>query len=200
MIFDRMLLLDKSSSLQTRCYERTRKQGGESSRCEPTRLSPSPHRQAFLSLSQTPSHYRNGSARLTNGTFSVITLVSDAIGDNAVYRYYKNDYTLGQGQQKLKDRQMKSDRSTAQYPAVMLRLFREIKARFHPVLRHYFLERYMVPGLWLQMRLAYSRSVATTSIVGHVVGLGDRHISNILIDQNSGELIHIDLGIAFDQV
>lgn len=94
---------------------------------------------------------------------------------------------------------MKSDR-TAQYPAVMLHLFREIKARFHPVLRHYFLERYMVPGLWLQMRLAYSRSVATTSIVGHVVGLGDRHISNILIDQNSGELIHIDLGIAFDQV
>jgi ataxia telangiectasia mutated family protein len=58
----------------------------------------------------------------------------------------------------------------------------------------------MVPGLWFQMRLAYSRSVATTSIVGHVVGLGDRHISNILIDQNSGELIHIDLGIAFDQV
>lgn len=57
-----------------------------------------------------------------------------------------------------------------------------------------------MPGSWFQMRLAYSRSVAVTSIVGHIVGLGDRHISNILIDQNSGELVHIDLGIAFDQV
>lgn len=58
----------------------------------------------------------------------------------------------------------------------------------------------MVPRSWFQMRLAYSRSVAVTSIVGHVVGLGDRHVSNILIDQISGELVHIDLGIAFDQV
>jgi hypothetical protein len=32
-------------------------------------------------------------------------------------------------------------------------------------------------------RLNYSRSVATTSIIGHVVGLGDRHVSNILMDE-----------------
>jgi hypothetical protein len=34
---------------------------------------------------------------------------------------------------------------------------------------------------------------------GHVVGLGDRHVSNILMDEARGELVHIDLGIAFDQ-
>jgi ataxia telangiectasia mutated family protein len=50
------------------------------------------------------------------------------------------------------------------------------------------------------MRLKYTRSVATTSIVGHILGLGDRHISNILIDNVSGQVVHIDLGIAFDQV
>jgi ataxia telangiectasia mutated family protein len=50
------------------------------------------------------------------------------------------------------------------------------------------------------MRLAYARSVATTSIVGHVLGLGDRHVSNILLDNGTGEVVHIDLGIAFDQV
>ena len=32
------------------------------------------------------------------------------------------------------------------------------------------------------------------------VGLGDRHTSNILMDNTSGEVVHIDLGIAFDQV
>ena len=30
--------------------------------------------------------------------------------------------------------------------------------------------------------------------VGYIVGLGDRHVQNILIDTNSAELIHIDLG------
>lgn len=35
-------------------------------------------------------------------------------------------------------------------------------------------------------------------IVGHTLGLGDRHIENILFDMSMAELIHIDLGIAFD--
>ena len=30
--------------------------------------------------------------------------------------------------------------------------------------------------------------------VGYVVGLGDRHVQNILIDCNTAELVHIDLG------
>jgi len=52
---------------------------------------------------------------------------------------------------------------------------------------------------WYAKRLTYSRSVATGAIVGHILGLGDRHISNLLLDARTGEMIHIDLGIAFDQ-
>lgn len=37
-------------------------------------------------------------------------------------------------------------------------------------------------------------SVATNSIVGYILGLGDRHVLNILIDKTTAELIHIDLG------
>lgn len=33
------------------------------------------------------------------------------------------------------------------------------------------------------------------STVGYIVGLGDRHIQNILIDEQTAELVHIDLGI-----
>jgi ataxia telangiectasia mutated family protein len=36
-------------------------------------------------------------------------------------------------------------------------------------------------------------------MVGFVLGLGDRHSSNILVDTRSAEFVHIDLGIAFDQ-
>lgn len=50
------------------------------------------------------------------------------------------------------------------------------------------------------MRLNYTRSVATNSIVGHLLGLGDRHVSNILLDNSTGEVVHIDFGVAFDQV
>ncbi|CAI5525821.1 unnamed protein product [Closterium sp. Naga37s-1] len=35
--------------------------------------------------------------------------------------------------------------------------------------------------------------------VGYVVGLGDRHAMNILLDERSAEVVHIDLGIAFEQ-
>ncbi len=31
------------------------------------------------------------------------------------------------------------------------------------------------------------------------MGLGDRHSQNILIDQETAEVVHIDLGVAFEQ-
>ena len=82
----------------------------------------------------------------------------------------------------------------------LLKLFLQIRPQFEPVMRHYFTEKYKTPISWFAMRLNYTRSVATTSIVGHSLGLGDRHVSNILIDNGSGEVVHIDLGLAFDQV
>lgn len=33
-------------------------------------------------------------------------------------------------------------------------------------------------------------------MVGYILGLGDRHVQNILIDNNTAELIHIDFGNA----
>ena len=35
--------------------------------------------------------------------------------------------------------------------------------------------------------------------VGYILGIGDRHTNNILIDQQTGELVHIDFGVAFEQ-
>ena len=51
----------------------------------------------------------------------------------------------------------------------------------------------------LERRLAYTRSCATSSMIGYILGLGDRHIQNILVDQNTAELVHIDFGFAFEQ-
>ena len=34
---------------------------------------------------------------------------------------------------------------------------------------------------------------------GHVIGLGDRHSSNILVHKRTANVVHIDLGVAFEQ-
>ena len=43
-------------------------------------------------------------------------------------------------------------------------------------------------------RLAYTRSVAVTSIVGYILGIGDRHSHNVLIDELTAEVVHIGIG------
>ncbi|KAM6946333.1 serine-protein kinase ATM [Aplochiton taeniatus] len=77
--------------------------------------------------------------------------------------------------------------------------YSEVCQNFQPVFRYFCMERFLDPAVWLEKRLAYTHSVATSSIVGYIVGLGDRHIQNILIDEQTAELIHIDLGVAFEQ-
>ncbi|KAK3593829.1 hypothetical protein CHS0354_011431 [Potamilus streckersoni] len=79
------------------------------------------------------------------------------------------------------------------------RAYQEICRHFQPVFRYFFMEKFSQPAIWFEHRLAYTRSVATNSIVGYILGLGDRHVQNILIDCNTAELIHIDLGVAFEQ-
>jgi ataxia telangiectasia mutated family protein len=79
-------------------------------------------------------------------------------------------------------------------------MYAKFMTRVRPVMRHFFTERHRNPLAWFTMRLNYTRSVAVTSIVGWVLGVGDRHCSNILIDTKSGEVIHIDFGIVFEKV
>ncbi|XP_026809071.1 serine-protein kinase ATM isoform X1 [Rhopalosiphum maidis] len=68
-----------------------------------------------------------------------------------------------------------------------------------PVFRYYFFEKFLSPSIWFERRQAFIHSVATTSMIGYILGLGDRHFNNILIDNNTAELIHIDFGVAFEQ-
>lgn len=72
-------------------------------------------------------------------------------------------------------------------------------AHARPVLHRFFLEHWPCAGDWFTARLRYTRSTALSSMAGYVIGLGDRHCANILLDVHSGEAVHIDLGVAFEQ-
>lgn len=80
-----------------------------------------------------------------------------------------------------------------------VRTYRQVAERFHPIMRYFFMEKYNNPDDWFSKRLSYTRSTAAISILGHVLGLGDRHGHNILLDERTGEVVHIDLGVAFEQ-
>ena len=47
---------------------------------------------------------------------------------------------------------------------------------------------------WLERRLNYTHSVAVMSMVGYVLGLGDRHPCNLMLDSVTGKVIHVDFG------
>jgi FKBP12-rapamycin complex-associated protein len=51
---------------------------------------------------------------------------------------------------------------------------------------------------WLGRRTNYTRSLAVMSMVGYILGLGDRHPSNLMLDRNTGKIIHIDFGDCFE--
>lgn len=51
---------------------------------------------------------------------------------------------------------------------------------------------------WLDRRTNYTRSLATMSMVGYILGLGDRHPSNLMLDRITGRIVHIDFGDCFE--
>ncbi|OOO05374.1 Telomere-length maintenance and DNA damage repair [Aspergillus oryzae] len=64
-----------------------------------------------------------------------------------------------------------------------VRTYRQVTEHFHPVMKYFFMEKFNNPDDWFS----------------HVLGLGDRHGHNILLDERTGEVVHIDLGVAFEQ-
>ncbi|KAF5402330.1 hypothetical protein PHET_04458 [Paragonimus heterotremus] len=51
---------------------------------------------------------------------------------------------------------------------------------------------------WFERRTNFVRSMATMSMVGYILGLGDRHPSNIMLSRETGKVVHIDFGDCFE--
>ena len=106
-------------------------------------------------------------------------------------RYYPKDYKGSQCRREITGVQGKSI-------DVRVATYRKVTEKFHPVMRYFFMEYFVDPDEWFTKRLAYTRTTAAISMLGHILGLGDRHGHNILLDTKTGEAVHIDLGVAFE--
>ncbi|PNI78458.1 ATR isoform 10, partial [Pan troglodytes] len=81
-----------------------------------------------------------------------------------------------------------------------LKVFREFLLPRHPPIFHeWFLRTFPDPTSWYSSRSAYCRSTAVMSMVGYILGLGDRHGENILFDSLTGECVHVDFNCLFNK-
>jgi hypothetical protein len=63
---------------------------------------------------------------------------------------------------------------------------------FPAIFHRWFLLSFSDPTAWFEARVAFARSAAVWSMVGHIIGLGDRHGENILLARETGEVAHVD--------
>jgi serine/threonine-protein kinase ATR len=63
---------------------------------------------------------------------------------------------------------------------------------FPPLLYWWFINNFLDPHAWFEARSKFTLSAAVWSGVGHVIGLGDRHSENILVDTTTGDCVHVD--------
>ncbi|CAJ0578389.1 unnamed protein product, partial [Mesorhabditis spiculigera] len=83
-------------------------------------------------------------------------------------------------------------------PSEALRVFENICRKMRPAFRHHFYRQFPSAAEWLAQLDAYTTNLAQWCIVCYVVGLGDRHASNILFEEHSSRFVHIDLGMILE--
>lgn len=80
-----------------------------------------------------------------------------------------------------------------------LQFYREQLSSFPPILYQWFLETFPDPITWFNARNTYARSYAVMAMVGHILGLGDRHCENILLNIETGGVLHVDFDCLFEK-
>ncbi|KAK3330577.1 hypothetical protein B0H66DRAFT_579779 [Apodospora peruviana] len=70
---------------------------------------------------------------------------------------------------------------------------------FPPVLGDWFISQFPNPSAWFAARLKFTRSCAVMSMVGTILGLGDRHGENVLLEEGNGGIFHVDFNCLFDK-
>ncbi|KAF9205154.1 serine/threonine-protein kinase M1 [Haplosporangium sp. Z 27] len=81
-----------------------------------------------------------------------------------------------------------------------VRMFtKDLLPKFPTIFYQWFMDISQEPTAWFETRLRYTRTTAVMSMVGYIVGLGDRHGENLLFDFQNGDIVHVDFNCLFEQ-
>lgn len=139
-----------------------------------------------------PLSCRSGILEWCSDTMPIGTyLVGNKESPGAHQRFRPHDWPPGHAQKVILENDTKDSE-------VKIAKFHEVCRNLKPVFHQFFYENFKSPGMIFERRFAYTVSVAVSSMIGYILGIGDRHVHNILIDMKTAEVIHIDFGIAFE--
>ncbi|KAI5289196.1 serine/threonine-protein kinase M1 [Ascosphaera aggregata] len=142
-------------------------------------------RQLYIkTYAVTPLNETSGLIEWVNNFRTLKDLIVRLLGDRGI------TLDWGQIQRDLSDTSSEKSKIEA-FTSKVLR-------RYPPVFHEWFLEAFPEPGSWFAARLRYTRTCAVMSMVGHCLGLGDRHGENILFEEANGAVLHVDFNCLFD--
>lgn len=75
----------------------------------------------------------------------------------------------------------------------------QLQEKYPPVLHEYYYETFLEAKDWLVSKNRYLSTIAIMSMIGFVIGLGDRHTENIMISSKDGSVLHVDYSCVFDK-
>jgi hypothetical protein len=100
--------------------------------------------------------------------------------------------------EKIKEIRKLFESTQSEKPDIFEGVFRDkILPKFPLALSKWFLQNFAEPSQWLKARTNFARTCGVMSVVGTILGLGDRHCENILIDSKNGDCLHVDLNCIF---
>jgi hypothetical protein len=112
-----------------------------------------------------------------------------------------SDLYMNKLNQIIKEKGLNKNKSRTDYPISVLRLVLEelIKDTPQDLLSKELWCSAPTPASWWNSIQQYTRSIAVMSIIGYIIGLGDRHLDNVLINLQNGSVAHIDYNICFEK-
>lgn len=131
-----------------------------------------------------------------NEECGLLEWVSNLIGFRHILHKLFKDYGVYMTGQELRACMCKIETPLATKRDIFLN---KLVPRHPPLMGEWFLRTFPDPQAWLQARLGYCRTTAVMSMIGYILGLGDRHGENILLDASNGDCVHVDFNCLFNK-
>ena len=69
--------------------------------------------------------------------------------------------------------------------------------KFFAIYRRAFMNLASTPEAFIVLRSHCIKTLATVNICQYILGIGDRHLSNFMVDMQTGAMVGIDFGHSF---